>query len=137
MQWMNVSSVKLSQTDKQMRTIHEAYQYLFKKYVDDCTKNTVANKRATLTLTIKQINSKFNEMTEDDMKKYSDMKKAREGMKSEEVQQLAMQNIPKKALAKKAKELIAKNRPINITKSVSDSKYVCMDIIYPVFTMFL
>ena len=35
-----------------LRTIHEAYQYLFLKFVDDVAKNTVSNKRATLCLSI-------------------------------------------------------------------------------------
>ena len=88
----------------EMRTIHEAYQYLFKRFVDDAAKNTVENKRATLRLTIKEINTKFAELTEDDIKKYSDIKK----VKKNEETMIAMQNVPKKSLAKKAKKILAK-----------------------------
>ena len=46
-------------------TIHEAYQFLNKKHVqeDDLAKNTNANKRA-MRLTIEEVNAKFNEISE-------------------------------------------------------------------------
>ena len=104
-QWKLKQLTRFRDKDQvEMRTIHEAYQYLFKRFVDDAAKNTIENKRATLRLTIKEINSKFSELTEDDIKKYSDMKKLR---KSEETM-IMLQNVPKKSLAKKAKKILAK-----------------------------
>ena len=104
-QWKLKQLTRFRDKDQvEMRTIHEAYQYLFKRFVDDAAKNTVENKRATLRLTIKEINTKFSELTEDDIKKYSDMKK----VKKNEETMIAMQNVPKKSLAKKAKKILAK-----------------------------
>ena len=111
-----IKEFKMSQlynrkSEYDMRTIHEAYQYMFDQFVDDVAKNTVANKRATLTLTIREINGKFSELTAEDIKKYSDMKKASGNCrKMDEVTQLVMVNVPKKALAKKAFRVINKNK---------------------------
>ena len=48
-----------------MMTIHEAYQFLNKKHVqeDDLAKNTNVNKRA-MRLTIEEVNAKFNEISD-------------------------------------------------------------------------
>ena len=46
-QWRE-NQIRYSKEEIDMRTIHEAYQFLFKNYVGECAKNTVENQRATL-----------------------------------------------------------------------------------------
>ena len=78
----------------------------------------MANKRATLALSIDEINKKFNELTEEDIKKYSEMKKSKSAMKkSEELEQLYLENEQLTL-----QNAVKKNPGKRFRKSASESK---------------
>ena len=91
--------------------IHEAYQYLLKKCVDDVARNTMANE-VTEKLSLEEVNAKYSRLAKEmnflpplEIKTETDPEHGIPKVRgTREMNQLTMHTMPKKLLLKAASE---------------------------------